>query len=415
MNSISARSLRSVLLACFGLLLSQATYARPYPAASGIAAAADNAAVAANNPAGMTRFDSLNMRFSLVGFFSDSTWEGRIGDTGPTFRSEDSSTTIVPTISLVMPLKNDWYFGFTVLGMSFSEDFGQDWPGRYFIQDYDLLYVSAFPSIARRLNDQWSLAASLAMTYTSYEQNKAVPNIDPGFGDGSLSVDADGLTVGFALSALYEHSDQTRFGLVYRSELDSELSDTAEFSGLSPTTEAILEAAGLLGAGIDTTSRVPQSITAGLYHEFSDRGAATFDLAWIDFSEFILSEVFVNGDQIVEQTVDYEDVWALSASYSRPVSERFTLGIGAAYVDDMVSDDERTLLLRLDSVWVLGIGLEWQWKPTRAINATLNYIEIGDAPVTTPPIGGIGSVSGSYSDRGTIWLQLGIDIGRGSR
>ena len=407
--------IRSILFVFFGLLLVQVVNARPYPAATGIAAAADSAAVAANNPAGMTRFDSLNMRFEALGFFSDNTWESQIGANGPTVRSEDSSSTFIPTISLVMPLKNDWHFGFTVLGMASSEDFGKDWPGRYIIQDYDLLYVSAFPSIARRLNDKWSFAASLALTYTSYEQNKAVPNIDDGFGDGSLTVDADDTTVGFGLSTLYEHSDRTRFGLVYRSELDADLNDNAKFSGLGPTTEAILEAAGLLGAAIDITSRTPQSITAGMYHEFSDRGAFTFDLAWIDFSEFILSEIFVNGDQIVEQTVDYEDIWAVSAGYSRPVSERFTLGFGAAYVDDMVSDDQRTLTLRLDSVWVVGIGLEWQWTPTRAISTTLNYIEIGDAPVTTPPIEGIGAVSGSYTDRGTIWLQVSFDIGKGPK
>jgi hypothetical protein len=71
--------------------------------------------------------------------------------------------------------------------------------------------------------------------------------------------------------------------------------------------------------------------------------------------------------------------------------------------------------LRLDSVWVVGIGLEWQWTPTRAISTTLNYIEIGDAPVTTPPIEGIGTVSGSYTDRGTIWLQVSFDIGKGPK
>jgi long-subunit fatty acid transport protein len=127
-----------------------------------------------------------------------------------------------------------------------------------------------------------------------------------------------------------------------------------------------------------------------------------------------LSEIFVNGDQIVESTVDYEDIWAISAGYSRPVSDRFTLGLGAAYVDDMISDDQRTLTLRLDSVWVVGIGLGWQWTPTRAINATLNYIETGDAPITSPSIGGIGSVTGAYTDRGTIWLQVSLDIGKGA-
>ena len=406
---------RWVSILCFGLFLVQMTYARPYPAQTGISATADSAAVAATNPAGMTRFDSLNLRVELLGFFTDNTWEGRIGTSGPTIRSEESGNIVVPTVSLVMPIKNDWFFGFMVLGSAFSEDFDDGWPGRYFIQEYDLLYISAFPSIARRINDEWSAAGSLALTYTSYEQTKAVPNIDPGFGDGSLSVDADDTTIGFGLSVLYEHSDKTRFGLAYRSELDAKLNGNAEFSGLGPTTEAILDAADVLNASVDITSRTPQAINAGLYHEFADRGAVTFDVAWIDFSNFILSEIFVNGNQIVENSVNYDDIWVFSASYSRPVSDRFMIGIGALYVDDMVSNDQRTLTLRLDSMWAAGVGMEWQWTPTRALNATLNYIEIGDAPVSSPPILGIGQVNGAYTDRGTIFLQVGINFGNGPR
>lgn len=406
---------RLILILCLGIVLVQAANARPYPAQTGISAAADSAMVAGTNPAGMTRFDSLNLRVEVLGFFTDNTWEGRIGTSGPTLKSEDSSTTIIPTVSLVMPIKNDWYFGFSVLGSGFSEDFGANWPGRYFIQEYELLYISAFPSIARRINDKWSVAGSLALTYTSYEQTKAVPNIDPGFGDGSLTVDADDATIGFGLSVLYEHSDLTRFGLAYRSELDPELNGTAEFSGLGPTTEAILDAAGLLNASVDITSRMPQAINAGMYHEFADRGAVTFDVAWIDFSEFILSEIFVNGNQIVENSVNYDDIWAFSAGYSRPVFNRFMLGIGALFVDDMVSDDQRTMTLRLDSMWAAGVGMEWQWTATRALNATLNYIQIGDAPVSSPPIPGIGQANGAYTDRGTIFLQVGMNFGSGPR
>ena len=138
-------------------------------------------------------------------------------------------------------------------------------------------------------------------------------------------------------------------------------------------------------------------------------------MAWIDFSNFILSEIFVNGNQIVENSVNYDDIWAFSASYSRPVSDRFMIGIGALYVDDMVSNDQRTLTLRLDSMWAAGVGMEWQWTPTRTLNATLNYIEIGDAPVSSPPILGIGQMNGAYTDRGTIFLQVGINFGNGPR
>lgn len=404
--------MRRLLLVICGLAFAGTAIGRPYPALTGITAAADDASVAGNNPAAITRFDSRNMRVELLGFFSDSTWEGQIGN-GPSFTSNNTSTTIVPSGNLVMPLKNDWFFGFTILGSGSSDDYADGWPGRYFIEEYSLVYLSAYPSLARRVNDKLSLAVSLALTYTAYEQIKAVPNFDPGFGDGRLQIDADGGTVGFSLSSLYEFSDRTRIGLVYRSELDAELNGDANFSDLGPTTESILDAAGLLGASVDISSRTPQVINAGLYHEFADGGAVVFDAVWADFSEFKLSEVYVNGDQFIETSVDYDDIYAFSLGYSRPLSDRLSIGFGAMYVNDMIDDDQRSISLRLDSMWVAGVGVEWQWTPTRAVSATLNYIQIGDAPVTSPSIPGIGAVTGRYSDRGTIFLEVGVSIGKG--
>ena len=398
------------LISCSGYV-----QARPYPAGAGSAATADSAATAGNNPAGLTRFDSRNNRFGVTGVFTDNTWKGQLGANGPTIESDDDEETIIPSGNLVLPLNDDWYFGFSILGFGFSEDFGDDWPGRYFMQDYELLYVSAFPSIAYRVNDQWSVAISAAVTYTSYEQTKAILNLEPGFGDGQLEIDADGFTIGFSVSALYEHSSRTRFGLVYKSEIDAELDADADFKNLSPSTEFVLDAAGLLGASIDIDSRSPQSINAGLYHEFADAGAVTFDVTWIDFSRFTLSEIYVNGDQLNEGDLDYDDIWMVSASYTRPVNARLSLGIGAMYIDDMVSDDKRMMTLRLDDVWVLGVGAEWQWTETRSLFAMLSYIQVGDAPITTDPIAGIGSVTGKYDSRGSILLQVGMDLGTGPR
>jgi long-chain fatty acid transport protein len=406
--------MRRLSLVLCGLAVAGASNAGgPYPAMSGITASADDASVAGNNPAAMTRFDSRNMKFELLGFFSDNTWEGDLGNTGNTFRSEDSSTTIIPSGNMVMPLKNDWFFGFTILGSGSSDDFADGWPGRYLIEEYDLVYLSAYPSLAKKVTDKLSLAASLALTYTSYEQTKAVPNIDPGFGDGSLKIEADGTTVGFSLSSLYEFSNKTRIGLVYRSELDADLDGDANFSNLGPTTESILDAAGLLNAVINIESRTPQAVTAGLYHEFADGGAIVFDAVWADFSEFKLSEIYVNGDQLIETSVKYDDIFAFSAGYNRPLSDRLRIGFGAMYVDDMINDDQRTLTLRLDSMWAAGVGVEWEWKPTRVVSATLNYIQLDDAPVTSPTIPGFGSVTGRYTDRGTIFLELGMSFGTG--
>ncbi|MGI9327051.1 MAG: OmpP1/FadL family transporter [Pseudomonadales bacterium] len=399
------------LTVCLAIAASTAS-ARPYPGMSGIVASADSAATAGNNPAGMTRFKKRAWDGEVLAFFSDNTWEGDVGNSGRTFKSDDTNTTLVPTSYLIQPINEDFTFGFTILGSGLSEDFG-DWPGRYFVESYDLIYVSAFPSLAYRVNDKLSISASLALTYTSYEQERVVLNpLDPGFGEGSMKLEADGTTVGFGLSALYEFTDRTRVGLVYRSELDPELEGDAKFSGLGPNTEMLLSSAGLINADIDLSSRTPQSVLAGIYHEFSNGHAVTFDAVWSDFSRFKLAEKYVNGTSISDNNVEYDDIIAVSASYTWPVNERWMLGVGGLYVDDMIDDDVRTLSLRLDSVWSLGVGVEWQWSENRTLGATVSYLGVGDAPVTSPAVPGLGSVTGEYTSRDIIQLEIGMTWSR---
>lgn len=220
--------------------------------------------------------------------------------------------------------------------------------------------------------------------------------------------------MGFGLSALYELSEQTRFGFSYRSELDPELDGDANFSDLNPATEALFDAAGILGAGVDVKTTQPQSFLAGLYHEFSNGSNVTFDVMWADFSEFTLAEIYVEDNQVTSSDIDYDDIFAFSAGYNWPVSDRTMLGVGFMYIDDMVPDDERSMSLRLDSAWSAGFGVTWQWTDRRVVFANLNYMKPGDAPVTSPTLGQLGSVTGRFVDRETIWLSVGVNFGTDS-
>ncbi len=409
---MTSRSVLSlvVLLCCLGVS-SLVAAGGPFPTKSGIAASGEDATVAGNNPAAMTRFDARAMRVGIFGFFSDSEFEGSSSGTGQTFISESDSATIIPSGNLVLPFKDNWWFGFTVLGVGFSDDFGEDWAGRYIIQDYSLAYISAYPSIATKLTDKLSVAGSLMLTYTVFEQNKAVLNLDPGFGDGQLTLDADGWTGGFSFSMLYEFNDRTRFGAVYRSELDPDLDGDLVFSGLGPTTEAALEAAGILGAAASVSSRSPQSFNVGIFHEFANTHTLSVDLVWIDFSQFQLSEIYINGNILVETDPTYEDIFGISVAYNWPVSERVRLGVGAFVTDEMIKDENRTMMLRLDAATSYGFGVEWQTKKGRLFSVTLNYLDFGDAPVTSPDLPVLGVISGQYTQRDTIYVEFGAAFG----
>jgi long-subunit fatty acid transport protein len=82
---------------------------------------------------------------------------------------------------------------------------------------------------------------------------------------------------------------------------------------------------------------------AGIYHEFENNDAATFDIIWSDFSSFKLSEIYIDGNSIADNDARYEDIWSVSASYRWPLNERLMLGVSGLYADAMIKDEERTM------------------------------------------------------------------------
>jgi long-chain fatty acid transport protein len=238
------------------------------------------------------------------------------------------------------------------------------------------------------------------------------PGYEPA--DGKLEIESDDVAFSFGLSALYEFTDKTRVGLVYKSENDNTMSGDAKFSGLGPNTETFLDNAGLLNASVDNSSVWPQSLSAGLFHEFDNRSAVTLDVSWLDVSEFVLTETYVNGDLVLEHDIDYDDVWTVGGSYSRPLGDKWMVAAGILRVSDMVSDNDRSMILRLDDIWIYGLGVEYMWKPNRKIVATFDYIDMGDAPVSTPD-STIGAVSGRYTERDIYLLRIAMEFGNGPR
>jgi len=387
-------------------LISTNLLARPYPAHTGLAASADSPATAGSNPAGLARLNSQGFRASLNWFDSNSTWQGTLGDTDIVTSSSSDSTTLIPGGAYVHPISEKWTFGVTILGAAFSQDYSDEWVGRYIFTDYDLLYVSAYPSLAYQVNDRFSIAASIAATYSTYDQESVAYSNNEGIGNGTMEIDSDGTTFGLGLSALYEISDRTRIGISYQPELDAELDGKAKFGFRS---QPAMGMSLIPDKNIEIKSRSPQSVLVGLYHESDTGKAVTIDVAWVDFSEFKLSELFFDGNQVNENPIDYDDIWAMNIGYSMPLNDRWMLGLGALYLDEMTDKYNRSVALRLDSLWVLGAGVEWQWKQNRTLALNIGYYEMGDGAIVSTSIPAVGAMQGKYTERETIGIELALN------
>jgi long-chain fatty acid transport protein len=400
-----------VMVCLFSAASSGPANARPYPLGTGMAASADSAQTASSNPAGITRFSERAVEADVLWFSSESEWRSEFSGTGTQFNSKDSSDTVVPRMAIIQPINDKFTTSFTFLGTGFSDDLG-DWPGRYFIKSYESVFISAFPSVAYRIDDQWSVAASAAITYSKFEQERAVRNIfDPGFGDGRSKIEADSVEFGWGISTLYQSSERTRWGLTYQSEINPKRDADNDLSGLGPNTEAVMRRLNILDADLTIESTSPQSMLAGVYHEFANHGAVTVDLAWLDFSNFRLSEFYYDGTSFARSDSQYNDIYSLSTSYSWPASDRWMLGIGGLVTNKMIDDDERTMTLRLDALWSVGLAAEWRWTNSRRVKMSVSYLGMGDAPVSTPSIPGFGSLEGRFTSRDTVLFQIGMSWG----
>lgn len=400
------------ITALFTLLIASAGVdARPYPGISGIAATADSAKTAGNNPAGITRFSQRAFSGEAIFFTSDSEWESSFSEAGETSSSFDSSDNFVPRVAYVQPINDRLGFGFTFLGASFDDDFG-DWAGRYFIESYTSLLVSAYPSLAFKINDQWSIAGSVAISYSSFEQERAVLNLlDPGYGDGKSKIETDSIEFGWGASTLYQLSEKTRFGLTYQSRIEQEQEGDNKYSGLGPNTAARVDALGLNGRDVTVEGTRPESIVLGMYHEFDNNHAVTVDVIYNNFSKFRLSEFFFDGESYARQNEEYNDIYALAASYSFPVSDRWMIGVSSAVTNEMLDDEDRTITLRLDQAWTAGIAAEWQWTDKRKVDMSVTYVGVGDGTVETAELPVLGSLQGKYKSR-DIWLfQVSVNWG----
>ena len=353
------------------------------PAFSGLAAVADDAEGALTNPAGMTRLDRpttslgalLARGFGKFEIDEDlTTVDGGDPDSG-------GSPVVIPSAYYVRPLGERWRVGVSLTVPSgFGSDNGGDWAGRYYSDAYSLVYVALTPAVAYRINEQWSFGVAVGINYTLSDSEVAINTLVPGRPDGRLETELDGIGVNGSVSLLWEPSSRTRFGLVYTSASEADLEGTLRIRNAGP----LLDVLGVDKLDLEIRNTLPQRLLAGAYQELDERWSVTADVMWVDFSEFGTAEVALNGREFARDRPDiYDDVWIVSLGVGKRLDARLKLEAGALYVTQPVSDADRTLSMRLDSVVGIGAGARYTLANGDGLDFSATVINYGDAPVDT--------------------------------
>ena len=381
------------------------------PAFTRLFAPAETAQTAYLNPAGMTRLEGPSLTGQMI-----------YGTTFEEFKVDDSLTTtdggnprdmdpvIVPSLYYVRPIfDDDWRLGLTLNAPGgFGAGNGPNWAGRYYSDQFNLVFVAATGTLARRVTPWLSLAGGLTVQYMSANSTTQAINPGPTDADAKLEMDADGVGLGLIAGALFDISDRTRFGITWHSETDPDESPDVKLkrSTLPP---AIVDEINKIGGEVDTTLRTPQHIDLGLYHGWDNGWSATLDAVWVDFSRFGLTEFQIDGQDLHVPDSNFKDFWITMAGVEFPVSTNIKGRLGALYFEQPVSDDDRSFSFALDSAWGVGGGIVYTRKNGSRMDMNVTVLKTGDAPVDTGPLSALeprGRVAGENDSTWALALEF---------
>lgn len=376
---------------------------------AGASAKADDASVMFYNPAGITRLKGTqgHANLSLIKpsakFNNDASGftaaavpaatahtvnDGEGGDAG--------SLAAVPSLYAVSSMDNGVRYGLAInTPYGLKTEYNDDWVGRYHAIKSELMTINVAPTVAWKVNEEWSLGAALNIQYAEAELTNATRLNNVALADALTTLKGNDLGFGFRVGTMYEPTDSTRIGLAYQSGIHHKLEGDVK---------TILGSTLIGAASTDNAEaklRTPDVASLGVYHKLNDRLAVMGELAWTNWSVFENLTV-VNSDtgsvlSNVEEKWDDSYFMALGMEYNpcNCPNKRFQFGV--AYDQTPVDDEHRTFRIPDEDRFWVSFGYGQEWGEDKSFTVGYSHIFVDDASVVENASSTAkGVVSGSF-------------------
>lgn len=399
---------------------------------AGGAAAAEDASTVFFNPAGMVLLDGQQVSGMLhyiipSATFSKDTAQNVVG--APLSGGEGGDAGVgklIPNLFYTTKLNNDLAVG---LGIStpfgLVTDYDKTWVGRYHAVTSDVMTININPSIAYKVNDQFSIGAGLNAQYMKAELSSMVDGglayytstgvstyVSNPAADIYGNLKGDSWGFGYNLGLLYTPTKDTRIGLSYRSQVKQSLEGDATFTAQDATNPI---AAGLLSTTFtnrDITADIslPASASLSAYHRLTSAWALMADISWTQWSSF--DKLVVNYDGTADYlsthpsvtTENWRDTWRFSAGATYNPTQQLTLRTGIAYDQAPVPDAEhRTPRIPDNNRFWIALGGGYKLSERISFDLGYAHLFVRDAEINKTAIPGTedaarGTLVGTYSD-----------------
>ena len=226
-------------------------------------------------------------------------------------------------------------------------------------------------SAAYKLNSKWSFGASFIARYIYGKMTNNINGASFGAGDtniGRSKFELDGWTYTGTFGIMYEHNENTRFGLSYKPKSVQRVKGDHTVSLAYP-----YNMHPILGkyAGVYTDGKaspdLPETVLLSAYHKPFEKvaftGAVRFTRWGDSFEEFDMTSSFTKGLGLKPVDYSWKDTWTISLGTDYYVNDNWTLRLGTAW-DQSPTPDNQHRTHRIpdsDRIWA-SVGLSYHYK-----------------------------------------------------
>ncbi len=377
---------------------------------AGAAASAEDASTIFFNPAGMTVIDGQQIVAGLHAIkpttkFSDDGSSASGGDGG-----DAGKLGLVPNFYYLTGINDEVKFGLGIsVPFGLATEYDDDWKGRYQGVKSAVEAININPSLAFKINPQWSVGLGANIQYFKAELTNAVDfssiclgaetagslpaGTCTGVGlntpqstasDGFADISGSSWGFGYNLGILFAPREDTRIGLAYRSQIKHSLEGTADFT-LPAGAQAVPPLAAAF-ADSDVTAGVdlPSTLSLSLFHQLNDAWAVLADFTRTGWSSY--DKLEIEFDNVYKSPSVEENDWKNNNRYSVGVSftpgSQWTYRAGVAYDETAVRNAElrSARIPGNDRTWI-ALGLGYKVSNRLAVDIGYAHLFVKDADI----------------------------------
>ncbi len=315
-------------------------------------------------------------------------------------QTRPSDNALIPSLHYAKRINEGWVFGFSATPIFGSKTiYKNDSIARYMATRSEMMTVNLGPSLAYECGHGFSLGAGVDAAYL-------IAKLDSRIGFGNTSTDGfsentvSNWGVGYHIGALYEMTDDTRFGLQFRSKLSvkGKGDSLTQFSSVAP----------LVRQGVKANIDLPESVLFSLYHAFNDQWAVMSDVQWTRWNRFKqVNLTYDNGTQQIAPE-NYKNNYRVSLGGSYQYNERWRLKAGALFDKSASRDGYRNIMIPEQDITAGALGAQYRVSSALAVEFGYLHAFYKNANIRQVAPTAVNAPQGAQSLNGTVKNQMDL-------